>query len=195
MLNQEQAKQIVLKIIEERNLKANPKPGFEWIINDDLILEVEYGWIFRYQTRLFWETKKNIYTSTGCCPILVDKIHENIYYITAENGSFKKPLQEYGKNRGQIQKPSEYSDFHAFLFCYLKVGSVGSFTTEEEAIDYYIKYVGKKTLQNILLLAEAFTKHPDLSVEDINRKTNRKFTNFEQAKKWMFQVMEIMKHR
>jgi len=51
----------------------------ELIIIDDLTIEKDYGWIFFYNSRRYWETEDISYLIAGNSPILVEKENGSIY--------------------------------------------------------------------------------------------------------------------
>ena len=70
----------------------------EHIIIESSTIEKEYGWVFFYNSRKFFETGDINHTLAGNCPILIEKKTGDVYllptYLSVENG-----LAEYEKRR------------------------------------------------------------------------------------------------
>lgn len=192
MLDFKTARELVIEELKCRNL--NTRTGFELVINEEATREVEYGWIFYYQTKLFLETKNRIYTKSGCFPILVDKLYENLHYLEAKNGSLEEHLKEYGNRRGQAPQYSKYYDFYEFLECYLRTGSRGSFLNEQEAVSFYVLNVNVERVQNVITSAKVLLEEDCLSLGHINKLTQRNFPNLDSVRNWLLQVVQLLEY-
>lgn len=138
MLEREEAQKRVSEHITERD--ANTRPGFELIIDEDATIETNYGWIFYYQTRLFIETKKALYSRTGCYPILVDKVSGELIPVNFTKKKLDDWLKKHEIERGRRSEEIKYDRLLFFLNAYLSKDKSGSFENERSAVNYYLVY-------------------------------------------------------
>jgi hypothetical protein len=69
MISREKARQLAMAKI----LAGWSVPGDEPEINDAATLEEDFGWVFIYNSKRYFETKNILFTLAGNGPVIVDK--------------------------------------------------------------------------------------------------------------------------
>jgi hypothetical protein len=74
--------------------------GDEWIILDNCTIERDWGWVFFYDSRLYWETRDDKYLIAGNAPFLVRR-SDGAMLPTCTAYSIEKQIKEY-QERGEL---------------------------------------------------------------------------------------------
>ncbi|MGI9278035.1 MAG: YrhB domain-containing protein [Endozoicomonas sp.] len=81
-----EAKKIVLEFINERYGNGDD----ELVIVDEDVVEIEVGWVFCYDSKIFLETQQLAYAIAGNAPVLFDNRDETLHVTGTA-----KPLDKY----------------------------------------------------------------------------------------------------
>ncbi|MBD2181093.1 hypothetical protein H6S82_12765 [Planktothrix sp. FACHB-1355] len=188
MIDKETAKRLVT---EQINAHSNVKPGFEWVVIDEATIENDYGWVFCYQTRLFLETKNNIYRRAGNYPILVEKSDGSLHYLNTQNNSLKKSLELFEEQK-RSPKQNNYYELFCFLKAYMATMKFGGFPNEREAIQYYVSFTKLIDIKKVIAQGKEQVAETHFPAEKISTITNRVFKNKEDAKNWLKEVIQLL---
>lgn len=97
MIERQQAKQIASEW-----LRAHPAEGtdgaLDYRILDDQTLEIDFGWIFFYQSKRFLETRDLGHAIAGNAPVIVDR-RDGSVHSTGTAYPVEHYVQEYRRKR------------------------------------------------------------------------------------------------
>ncbi|WP_153301376.1 YrhB domain-containing protein [Endozoicomonas arenosclerae] len=91
-----EAKTMVLEFINERFENGDD----ELVIVDEDVLEIEVGWVFCYDSKIFLETNQLAFALAGNAPVLFDNRDETLHVTGTA-----KPLSEYIQDHLSNYKP------------------------------------------------------------------------------------------
>jgi hypothetical protein len=72
-----------------RQLPVNPYDS-GWVIQDDLTIEKEFGWVFFYTSRKYLETGNPLFLPFGNSPVIVDREDGTLHAAGTA-----KPIEDY----------------------------------------------------------------------------------------------------
>jgi|GEM_PF-2820747 len=161
------------------------------VILDEKTIEINFGWIFFYESRLWVETKKIRYRMVNNFPIIVDRFDGKVSYFDGENG-LDAGIEFYEKNRERRDKQN-YCELYDFLACYMRANTgVGDFPSEEAAALYYVKHNKSELIDLTIKQGKSLLKEKEFPWEDITETTEISFTNCEKTKEWLTKVIELI---
>lgn len=87
MISLSEARDLVIKELQRISLAIQDD---ELIILDDKTIDEEFGWVFFYTSKKFFETGNPFYLPLGNAPIIVDKKHGKLFVTGTD-----KPIEEF----------------------------------------------------------------------------------------------------
>ena len=72
-------------------------------IIDDLTIEFEWGYVFRYNSKKWVENKIEEYAYFRTAPVLVDKIDKSVHFVRQHGVIFDSELENYREKKGYSQ--------------------------------------------------------------------------------------------
>jgi hypothetical protein len=87
-VTKQQATEIARKIID------NLKPGTDFVILEDKTVEKEFGWVFFYTTKKYFETKDKKYLMPGNSPLVVNRKDGSTTFLSTSVPP-PKAIEEY----------------------------------------------------------------------------------------------------